>query len=797
MQQTGILFAGNGSLPSIPSYAKPLLRVHVTGSSFTSIEQEMHEDLAGFTIDNPNDTQLNLGGGRWFSTAATFHASTQTAIRINVPSAVLTRGQYEIRVKRVTPDTNNPSMSNKVFWATMRSIRNVSLLNFDKPLAMTAVRIRASNQLNGPLDNLNGLVTSILPDWNGSSWVTQPTQNPAAMFRTILQGPATAVQVPDSEIDLLALAEWADYCTAQGFRFNMVRDFRSSNWDALLDVCSAGRASIGQEDGKWFPIVDELLINDPPVQHFSPRNSWDFRAEKVYRQLPHAFRLRYLDEDNGYTQAETFAYQDGYSASNATIYEQLEIPGITNETTIIRHGRMHFGQAMLRPETYSFNSDLENLLCRRGDRIRVTHDVPLWGLQTGRVKAVNGQVITLDEFVVMTWGISYAIRFRLADGSSLIRSVIMDPLETDTITLSGSGNVPATGDLFLFGESGTESARLVVSRIEPSDQLTARLFCFDESPGIYQADVGPITPWLPQITQPREFRLIEGGEFEGEFPDGGRWVMDDPTEMQIIETLIQRHGKHALAIEPSASDEWVRPNANLPKKIPDCDRIYMEAWSKSDASAPYIYPGYVETGYVEEGASQPGLARAALGWYTSSFYLFHAQMGDPLPLTNDYQRARADAAVPAGAMYVHFQVGTVAQVEGNAWIDDVLGLAYTLPIVGTSTISVQNNYIRMQDQSGGIWHLSALDGWPCFDTQITIGTQQNVAATWAWIQRQSPDLTIWYLYPDTNGTVIVNTTQPGVGAGSASAFALIDKRTFQSWTVAVSNEGTYKLVEAA
>jgi hypothetical protein len=103
----------------------------------------------------------------------------------------------------------------------------------------------------------------------------------------------------------------------------------------------------------------------------------------------------------------------------------------------------------------------------------------------------------------------------------------------------------------------------------------------------------------------------------------------------------------------------------------------------------------------------------------------------------------------------------------------------------------------MQDQSGVIWHLSALQGWPCVDTQITIGDQHNVGATWAWIQRQSPNATTWYVYPDTNGTLIVSTVQPSIGSGSSAVVGIIDKRDWRVWDVAVSNEGSYQLVEAA
>jgi hypothetical protein len=75
--------------------------------------------------------------------------------------------------------------------------------------------------------------------------------------------------------------------------------------------------------------------------------------------------------------------------------------------------------------------------------------------------------------------------------------------ETETLTFSTPfdlADAPEIDDLFMFGETDTESVELVVKSIEPQDELTAKLTCVDHSPAIYQADQGTIPAFDSQIT---------------------------------------------------------------------------------------------------------------------------------------------------------------------------------------------------------------------------------------------------------------------------------------------------------
>jgi len=499
---------------------------YATGSLVAGVA---HYDLApagvtGCNITSSSGAVVSVSSGS-ISTGSTFNVTdaTTSALRVGMSWLVDRTKTYEVALTRLTADTDDSRTLDDVVWTALRGVRNDSPVDFPDPLAMTAVRIKATDQLQGVIDSLNAIVTTVAAVWSGSpaSWDgdPQPTQNPAALFRYVLMHPANARPRTAAQIDDATLGEWYEFCETEGFKFNMVRDFKSSIWDVLADIAAAGRAAPTLTDGKWGVVVD--TDDRAVVQHITPRNSWGFSSEKVLYDRPHAFRARFVNEDNGYQQDERIIYDDDYSAANATRFEGIEFPGVTDPELVWRFGRFHIAQARLRPEIYSLYQDFEHLVVRRGSKVRVSHDVPLWGSGWGRVKELvttgsPADTITgviLDEKVVMEAGKLYACRFRLADAdnTSLVLSVDTEAGETATLTLSASvplATGPAVGDLAMFGEAARETAELLVKSIERAGDYTARLTLVDASPAIYDADTGEIPDFDSMITVPSDIARI-------------------------------------------------------------------------------------------------------------------------------------------------------------------------------------------------------------------------------------------------------------------------------------------------
>ena len=128
--------------------------------------------------------------------------------------------------------------------------------------------------------------------------------------------------MPSSKIDFPAFHGFANYCFGEGFQYNRVRESAESVYETVADIAAAGRGFICFVDGKWS--VRWWNPNDPIVQHFTPRNSWNFSSERFYVNKPHALRVKFLNEDKNFKEDERIVYADGYAAGNATIFESVE-----------------------------------------------------------------------------------------------------------------------------------------------------------------------------------------------------------------------------------------------------------------------------------------------------------------------------------------------------------------------------------------------------------------------------------------------------------------------------------------
>ena len=430
-------------------------------------------------------------------------------------------GTYDLRWRRVTLDTDgNPKLISNTVITAIRSYRSTRPITFSKPLTVTAIRIRATSQLSGIVDNLNAVCTSRVKAFDGQRWAEDvASTRPADQLIRALQGPANPRPIDDRRIDWPTIQEWRAWCEPRGYAYNKLHTERQSVLDTAQDIASSGRAAIVFRDGMWSVVWD--VPDAPVVQHFTPRNSWAFRGKREYRRLPHAYRVKFKNENRGWRDDEIVVYADGYDVTTATLFEELEFPGQTDHALNWRHGRYHDAQVRLRPEEYSLAVDIEHLICTRGDRVRVTHDLPAWGLGSARVIGVDADRVYLDDVVTMEVGRIYCVRFRLADGSGAVWRVVTAAGEVSSLTLIAEAGPavarPEVGDLAMFGEVGQETVILRVKGITPGEDMSAELLLVDDAPEIAAADQGapPDVVEVPTTVDPRSqsplnLRVVEG-----------------------------------------------------------------------------------------------------------------------------------------------------------------------------------------------------------------------------------------------------------------------------------------------
>ena len=448
---------------------------------------------------------VSITAGTITTAMLTTTRATAQAVRVGHKWNVENGYQYEVAIRRTTADSTDDKIIDDCVWSVLRTFQVGSPINFRQPLAMTALRIKATEQLSGAISNLNATVMSYANIWDGTDWDTvRTTNNPAALMRLVLMGPANERRRSLSQIDQDNLAEFYEFCGENSYAFNMVRDFVSSVWNTCADIAASGRASVTLNNGKWGAVMD--IAGRPVRQHFTPRNSWGFESTKLLSIQPHAWRVRFVNEDEGYKQDERIVYADGYTSTNATKFEGLEFPGITDPDLIWKFGRFHLAQLQLRPEEYSLSCGMEHLACQRGDVVLVSHDVPMWGLGWGRVKELTMDGldivgVVVDEGFIMEVTTSYNVRFRLDDGTSYVRAVTTVVGENyELLFAEATTENIQVGDLAIFGEAGTETQRLLVKGITRGENLSAQMTLVDEGPSIYTADTGVIPEFNSNIT---------------------------------------------------------------------------------------------------------------------------------------------------------------------------------------------------------------------------------------------------------------------------------------------------------
>lgn len=418
-------------------------------------------------------------------------------------------GQYEISVRKATADNDYEYVHETVMWTALRSIFNEDPDQFPIPIAKTALRIKATEQLNGTVDTFNAIITSQVLAFNGSIWVANTSSsNPADLFRHVLQGPGNVRPVTNAELDLDSIEGWWSYCRSKGFECNMVISGRKSVAEVLDDIAATGRAAVSKINGKWGVIWDQP--DSEIVDILSPRNSWGFSCSRIYTIKPHGFMANFINEEIGFQDDQRIVYDDGFDESNSSLFETFEVPGVTNPALMYKHARFQIAQKRLRPEIITLMVPWGFVAWTRGDRVRLQHDVLLIGQMSGRVKAVADPVVTLDEDVIMEAGKGYGLRYRQNDGTQVFRRVYTIEGEGNTVTLSDDtpGAVPDVGAFFTFGEwdgAARDSGIYRINAINPGDDLNAMVELVDDAPAISLADSGVIPDFETNISPPIDF----------------------------------------------------------------------------------------------------------------------------------------------------------------------------------------------------------------------------------------------------------------------------------------------------
>ena len=492
-------------------------RIRFQGTVFGGVSTSTNYYIQTINLDTNKIT---------ISSVSTLASTVDLSAATGTMYAVIQASSYKIRARRINSSLEEDASGEGdyrnyhkcVYINSVGYSNNKPMLNPPECLlAKTAIQVQSSNKINGQIEGVNAIVETLGLDWDSTTNQFIPNtviNNPAALFVHVLTHPAIPkpyrVLNTATEIDLDAIKEWYTFCNGSATRpkltYNAVITDTRSVMDVLRDICAAGMASPTYIDGKWSVVVEKQ--RNHVVQHFTPHNSWGFESTKTLPRIPDAFRISFVNEEKSYQQDELIVCNFGKTDSTVELIEELNLPGVTNSAQAKYLARFHFAQLKLRPETYTLNVDFEYLVCTRGDLVRVSHDVPLWGSGTGRIKTYSGTSITLTDEVYLESAKTYQIRIRTNNitqvgGTGFVLRTLVPVVTTGyytNITLTQAlvgGDGVEVDNLYMIGETNKETQELIVLAIEPSTNLSARLTLVDYSPSIYSLDLLDTNTDLP------------------------------------------------------------------------------------------------------------------------------------------------------------------------------------------------------------------------------------------------------------------------------------------------------------
>lgn len=447
--------------------------------------------------------KISLGTARIAANTANPHYST---IQFSPKQKV----QYKIRVTRIASFSDYTyQILDKLTLVNLSTRFDRDPIITDKRHLFLEVKIRATNQLNGSVNNLSAIAESILDvyDPDTETWVKQKTDNPAWVFCDLMTGELNKRALSKSRLHTPSILEWAEFCeeipeppptqsfVRERFTCNFVLDFDTTLQSIISTVCNSAQASLNIVDGKYGVLIDKLKT--VPVQVFTPRNSTNFSSQRSYDTSPHAIRIRYIDPFKNWEVNEVTVYDNGYNELTAVTFDEMSTFACTNQEQAWRFGRYMLAQARLRKERIAINVDFEHIVCTRGDYVQITQDVMRAGGRPARVKEVDGNLVTIDDGIDTLAELEYGYVYR--NPSEGIKTSTLTVINSSQFELDG--DIPEEGDLIIIGEVGKIVFDCIVKAISPGSDLTATLELVEKADDIYLAESSDtIPPYDPKLT---------------------------------------------------------------------------------------------------------------------------------------------------------------------------------------------------------------------------------------------------------------------------------------------------------
>lgn len=420
------------------------------------------------------------------------YGNSQTSRRGSIYVYFPTFGQYEVRVKRNTADSTNSRLQNKTNWSSLRSYQ-ADPSDYTGQTRFGLV-IRASEQLNGVVSQLNAICYSYALYFDGVDVVWNQTSNPAHWFmdfavgrRDYLGNLVYGLGLSWSQLDYVQLAQWATFCDNEGLTFNAVFDDNKTAAEVMTLIARCGFASPTWSSGKLGVVWDAR--NQTPTAAFGMSNiiKGSFNVTYITEQLAEEIIVRYVEPDMDWAQNEVRVNVPGIT--NPLRTSTIDLFGCTNKAMAGKFANYVAAQQYYRRRRITWDCDFEGFVCQRGDVVLLSHDLTQWGY-SGRVVDVNSNVITFDREVPRSGSTEY-VMIRQPDGTMTTYYAVAGSGNQNTLTLSSAPTIQAGYELmdhiWFFSPLETPGKKVKILSVQPTSESRVQIVATDEDPEFYAA----------------------------------------------------------------------------------------------------------------------------------------------------------------------------------------------------------------------------------------------------------------------------------------------------------------------
>lgn len=424
--------------------------------------------------------------------------SSQAPRRASMFITPATKGQFEVRVIRDTADSTNARLNNKTTWSTIRSYQEDSGYYIGQ--SRIGLTIRASEQLNGVIQQLSAVGKSAAQYWNGTELVVSSTSNPAHWFMDFALGRYNSdnklmygVGLTQSQIDFDALTAWAQFCTTEGLTFNGVIDGQQTAADILSALARCGFASPTWASGKLGVVWDGR--NQSPVAAFGMSNiiKGSFAVTYITENLAEEIIVKFINPNKDWDQDEVRVNVPGIT--NPLRSSTVDLFGCTSQTMAGKFANYIAAQQYYRRRRITWDCDFEGFVCNRGDVVLLSHDLTQWGY-SGRVVATGANTITFDREVPRN-GMAEYMMLKRPDGTMTTYTVLAGTGNTQTVTLTTEPvfqeGYELMDHIWFFSPLATPGKKVKILSVQPVSDSRVQIVATDENEEFYAAWDGAFT----------------------------------------------------------------------------------------------------------------------------------------------------------------------------------------------------------------------------------------------------------------------------------------------------------------